>query len=154
MPGQVGDDQSHGYRITRPPPRPVSELNRAARDDRAFGPVGADEPETIADPHRALLDEPSDDDAATGDRENFVDPEPELVLCLAAHAAILPQREPRRQNNSFCTPQATALAERCSAQIGGSVRSYQGPWHSGLHGGPGWVRRASGLYAYASPRVG
>ena len=64
MPGQVRDDQPHGYRITRPPPGPVNELNRAAHDDRALGPVAADELETIADPHRTLLNEPGNNGAA------------------------------------------------------------------------------------------
>ncbi len=93
MPGQVRDDQPHGHRITRPPPGPVNELNRAAHDDRAFGPVAAEEPETIAGPHRTLLDEPGDDSAAAGDREDIVDPEPEPVRRLVANAPILSEKK-------------------------------------------------------------
>jgi len=89
MLGQVRDEQSHDHRITRPPPAPVNELNRAAHDDRAFGPVGAHEPETIASPHRALLNEPGDRSAAAGEHEDIVNPEPEPARRFTVHASIL-----------------------------------------------------------------
>jgi hypothetical protein len=51
VPGKARDDQPYGRQITRLRPGPVNELNRAAQHDRAFAPVAADEPGTIADPH-------------------------------------------------------------------------------------------------------
>jgi len=89
MPGQIRDEQPHGYWITRPPPAPVSKLNRPAHHDRAFGPVAAKEPETIAGPHRTLLNEPGGNGTAVGEHEDIVNPEPEPVRRLAAHACIL-----------------------------------------------------------------
>jgi hypothetical protein len=90
--GQVRDDQSHCHRITRPPPGPVNELNRAADDDQAFGPVAADNAEMIVGPHHPLFNEPGDHGAAAGEREDVVDLEPELVRRLVAHAPILSDR--------------------------------------------------------------
>jgi hypothetical protein len=84
------DDQPHGHRITWPPPGPVDELDRAARDDRAGVPVAADELETIAGPHHPLHNELDDGGPAAGNREDIVDLEAEPARGLAPAGSLMP----------------------------------------------------------------
>jgi hypothetical protein len=89
MPGQIRDDQPHRHRIARAPPGPANELNRAAHDDRALGPIAADELKTITGTHTASLNESGGNSAAAGDGEDIVNPEQEPIRRVVAHTSIL-----------------------------------------------------------------